>query len=35
MGDTDPLGTLGKAGFDAGTVNAITSLNAKRFLNLG
>lgn len=35
MGDTDPLGTLGKAGFDAGTVSAITSLNAKRFLNLG
>jgi aminocarboxymuconate-semialdehyde decarboxylase len=35
MGDTDPLGTLGKAGFDAGTVQAITSLNAKRFLNLG
>jgi aminocarboxymuconate-semialdehyde decarboxylase len=35
MGDTDPLGTLGDAGFDAGTVNAITSLNAKRFLNLG
>jgi aminocarboxymuconate-semialdehyde decarboxylase len=35
MGDTDPLGTLGKAGFDAGTVNAITSLNARRFLNLG
>jgi hypothetical protein len=34
MGDLDPLATLGKAGFDAGTVAAITSLNAKKFLNL-
>jgi aminocarboxymuconate-semialdehyde decarboxylase len=34
MGDSDPLGTLGKAGFDAETVAAITSLNAKKFLNL-
>jgi aminocarboxymuconate-semialdehyde decarboxylase len=34
MGDRDPLGTLEKAGFAAETANAITSLNAKRFLNL-
>jgi aminocarboxymuconate-semialdehyde decarboxylase len=34
MGDADPLGTLETAGFDSGTVAAITSLNAKKFLNL-
>jgi aminocarboxymuconate-semialdehyde decarboxylase len=34
MGDSDPLGTLRSAGFDPRTVDAITSLNAKRFLNL-
>jgi aminocarboxymuconate-semialdehyde decarboxylase len=34
MGEPDPLGTLEKAGLDAATVVAITSLNAKRFLNL-
>jgi aminocarboxymuconate-semialdehyde decarboxylase len=34
MGDTDPLGTLEKAGFDAQTVAAIRSTNAKRFLGL-
>jgi aminocarboxymuconate-semialdehyde decarboxylase len=34
MGDSDPLGTLEKAGFDSGTVAAITSLNARKFLNL-
>jgi aminocarboxymuconate-semialdehyde decarboxylase len=35
LGDVDPLGTLAKAGFDAATLDAITSLNAKKFLNLG
>ena len=34
LGDLDPLTTLGKAGFDAATLAAITSLNAKRFLAL-
>jgi aminocarboxymuconate-semialdehyde decarboxylase len=34
MGDTDPLGTLAKTGFDAGTVEKITSGNARRFLGL-
>jgi len=34
MGDPNPLGTLGEAGFDAETSAAITSLNAKKFLNL-
>jgi aminocarboxymuconate-semialdehyde decarboxylase len=34
MGDSDPLGTLKSAGLDARTMEAITSLNAKRFLNL-
>jgi aminocarboxymuconate-semialdehyde decarboxylase len=34
LGDADPLGTLGRAGFDAETVAAITSLNAKKYLGL-
>jgi aminocarboxymuconate-semialdehyde decarboxylase len=35
LGDTDPLGSLAKAGFDSKIVNQITSANAKRFLGLG
>jgi aminocarboxymuconate-semialdehyde decarboxylase len=35
MGDNEPLETLGRAGLDAATVAAITSGNARRFLNLG
>jgi aminocarboxymuconate-semialdehyde decarboxylase len=34
MGESKPLATLEQAGFDARTVEAITSLNAKRFLGL-
>jgi len=34
MGDTDPLGTLEKAGLDAAAVAAITAGNARRFLAL-
>jgi len=34
MGDTDPLGTLEKAGLDAAVLAAIRSGNAKRFLAL-
>ena len=34
MGDSDPLGTLEKAGFDAAVVTAIRSANARRFLGL-
>ena len=34
MGDTDPLGTLGRAGLDAATLERITSGNAARFLGL-
>jgi aminocarboxymuconate-semialdehyde decarboxylase len=34
MGDTDPLGTLGKTGLDQAVVEGITSGNAKRFLAL-
>jgi aminocarboxymuconate-semialdehyde decarboxylase len=34
LGEFDPLGLLSKAGFDRNTVEAITSGNAKRFLNL-
>jgi aminocarboxymuconate-semialdehyde decarboxylase len=34
MGDTDPVGTLEKAGLDAATVAAISSGNARRFLGL-
>ena len=34
MGDTDPLGTLGKTGLEAAVIDAITSANAKRFLAL-
>ena len=34
MGDTDPLGTLGKTGLDKEVLDAITSGNAKRFLAL-
>jgi aminocarboxymuconate-semialdehyde decarboxylase len=34
MGDTDPLATLEKAGFDAATAQAITSGNARRYLSL-
>lgn len=34
MGDTNPRGTLEKAGLDAATLAAITSTNAKRFLGL-
>lgn len=35
MGDTDPLGTLEKAGLDAATLAAVTAGNARRFLGLG
>jgi aminocarboxymuconate-semialdehyde decarboxylase len=35
MGDTDPLGTLAKTGLDGGVIEAITTLNARRFLRLG
>jgi aminocarboxymuconate-semialdehyde decarboxylase len=35
MGDTTPLDTLAKTGLDGATVAAITSGNARRFLNLG
>ena len=34
LGDTDPLGSLGKAGLDEKTRTLITSTNAKRFLGL-
>jgi aminocarboxymuconate-semialdehyde decarboxylase len=34
LGDTDPLGSLGKAGLDEKTMTLITSTNAKRFLGL-
>ena len=34
LGDTDPLGSLAKAGFDPETVLKITATNAKRFLGL-
>jgi aminocarboxymuconate-semialdehyde decarboxylase len=34
MGDTDPLGTLEKAGLEAAVLAAITSGNARRFLGL-
>lgn len=34
MGDTDPLGTLGRTGLDAATIEGITSRNAMRFLSL-
>ncbi len=34
MGDSDPLGTTEKAGFDAKTLAAIASGNARRFLGL-
>ncbi len=34
MGDNDPVATLGKAGLDAATVEAIQSANARRFLGL-
>jgi len=34
MGDTDPLGTLEKAGLDTGVVEAIKSANARRFLGI-
>jgi len=34
MGDTDPLGTLEKAGLEPGVLAAIRSGNAKRFLGL-
>ena len=34
MGDTDPLGTLQKAGLDAATLAAIASGNARRFLGI-
>lgn len=34
MGDTDPLGTLEKAGLDVATVAAVTAGNALRFLGL-
>ena len=34
MGDTDPLGTLQKAGIDAATLAAIASGNARRFLGV-
>jgi aminocarboxymuconate-semialdehyde decarboxylase len=34
MGDSDPQGTLEKAGLDAAVLAAITSTNAKRFLGL-
>ena len=35
MGDNTPLETLAKAGLDAATVAAITSGNARRYLDLG
>jgi aminocarboxymuconate-semialdehyde decarboxylase len=35
MGDPTPLDTLAKTGLDGATVAAITSGNARRFLNLG
>jgi aminocarboxymuconate-semialdehyde decarboxylase len=35
MGDSDPLGTLEKAGLDAAAVAAVTAGNALRFLGLG
>lgn len=34
MGDSDPLGTLEKSGFDAGVLEAVKSANARRFLGL-
>ncbi|MEK6243385.1 MAG: hypothetical protein AABM33_02705 [Pseudomonadota bacterium] len=34
MGDSDPLGTLEKTGFDAGVLEAVKSANARRFLGL-
>jgi aminocarboxymuconate-semialdehyde decarboxylase len=34
MGDTDPLGTLGKTGLDEATIERITAGNAARFLGL-
>ena len=34
LGESDPLGALEKAGFERNTVAAITSGNARRFLNL-
>lgn len=34
LGESDPLGTLERAGFDPATVAKITSTNAKRFLAL-
>jgi aminocarboxymuconate-semialdehyde decarboxylase len=34
LGDADPLGTLGQAGFDPDVIAKITSTNAKRFLAL-
>jgi aminocarboxymuconate-semialdehyde decarboxylase len=34
MGDTDPLGTLEKAGLDAAALAAVTAGNAVRFLGL-
>jgi aminocarboxymuconate-semialdehyde decarboxylase len=34
LGDTDPLGSLGKTGLDEKTMTLITSTNAKRFLGL-
>ena len=34
MGDTDPLGTLQKAGIDGATLAAIASGNARRFLGI-
>jgi len=34
MGDPDPRGTLERAGFDAATLEAILSSNARRFLGL-
>jgi aminocarboxymuconate-semialdehyde decarboxylase len=34
MGDGDPLGTVEKAGFDAGVIEAIKSANARRFLGI-
>lgn len=34
MGDADPIATLERCGLDAGTFKAITTDNARRFLNL-
>ncbi|HEY8069291.1 MAG TPA: amidohydrolase family protein [Burkholderiales bacterium] len=34
MGDGDPLGTVEKAGLDAGVIEAIRSANARRFLGI-